>query len=208
MLNEILQKMILLGIVSFTFSINPPYPVNRMNDEINKIIMNGGVHVKANSNQTTDYGNHFHGEILVNAPIRKVYETIKDFQNYPKFMPHINQVDTITINGKLNFRYFLDLPLGIKYKYQISDESFFSKEISWLTWQLENWDENSIEETWGQWIISPHNYSDSTLIQYQVYTKIGQIPYGFNWIVRLLTEKSLPDVLLNTKKWIEYNEKN
>ena len=42
MLNEILQKMILLGIVSFTFSINPPYPVNRMNDEINKIIKDRG----------------------------------------------------------------------------------------------------------------------------------------------------------------------
>ena len=76
-----------------------------------------------------------------------------------------------------------------------------------MTWKLEEWEKNNIEDTWGQWVISPYLKTNSTLIQYQVFTDIGHVPLGLNWMVNRLTEYSLPDVLTSTKNWIDVNEK-
>jgi hypothetical protein len=43
-------------------------------------------------------------------------------------------------------------------------------------------------------------------VQYQVYTDLGHIPFGLGWIIDFLTEYSLPEVLLNTKEYVEANE--
>ena len=45
-----------------------------------------------------------------------------------------------------------------------------------------------------------------TLIQYQVFTDPGYIPFGFEWIVNIMTKKTLPKTIENLKVWIE-NEK-
>ena len=69
-----------------------------------------------------------------------------------------------------------------------------------------NWEENNIEDTWGQWVISPYPNTQCTLVQYQVYTDLGYIPFGLGWVVDFLTEYSLPEVLLNTKEYIETHD--
>ena len=131
---------------------------------------------------------------------------VKDFQSYPQFMPHIVNVDAVATDRGTNFRYFLQLPLSIEYQYQISDQSYVSSNEAWLTWKISSWEENNIEDTWGQWMLTPYKDNLFTLVQYQVYTDLGYIPFGLGWVVNFLTEYSLPEVLLNTKEYIEAHD--
>jgi len=72
---------------------------------------------------------------------------------------------------------------------------------------MEDWNENSIVDTWGQWVLSPlKNDPKTILVQYQVYTDPGYIPYGLGWIVEMVTKNNLPEILINTKKHVKKNE--
>jgi hypothetical protein len=123
-------------------------------------------------------------------------------------MPHIKGVTPHKASPQNSSRFHLDLPLGIEYQYAISDTSYTSSELSWLSWTLSPWEENSIRDTWGQWVVTPYKNTTYSLIQYQAYSDLGDIPFGFEWIIELVTEKSLPDVLISTKDWIETHEKD
>ena len=95
--------------------------------------------------------------------------------------------------------------MNIKYKYKIKIKK--SSPV-WLAWETVPWEENSINETWGQWYLKPYGKSNNqTLIQYQVYTDPGYIPFGFEWIINVLTKGALPETVENLKLWVEKNEK-
>ena len=77
----------------------------------------------------------------------------------------------------------------------------------WLFWKTVPWEKNSIKETWGQWYLEPYGESgNKTLVRYQVYTDPGYIPFGFEWIIDIMTRSSLPETVENLKKWVEKNE--
>ena len=184
----------------------PPHPTYPISQEIHKLIQTKKAYVQP-APETDWPGKHFIGYIIVEASVEEVYNVIYNFQDYPQFMPYIINVDSVPETKMKNFRYYLELPFGVKYQYQISAIKHESSAFSWVTWKLEEWEKNNIEDTWGQWVISPYLKTNSTLIQYQVFTDIGHVPLGLNWMVNRLTEYSLPDVLTSTKNWIDVNEK-
>ncbi|MBC8311703.1 MAG: hypothetical protein H8E72_05315 [Candidatus Marinimicrobia bacterium] len=151
-------------------------------------------------------GEHYHAYILIKESMETVFQSISQLEEYPKFMPHVANVESVHYEQTTNFRYFIEVPMGINYQYEISTAKYESSEYSWLTWEIAPWKENNIVDTWGQWVITPYKNTDFTLVQYQVYTDIGYIPFGFGWIVDFLTEYSLPDVLLNTKEYVEAHD--
>ena len=196
--------LLLLGMNSI-FANQAPYPLYPISSKTHDIIRSGEVYIQRNS-EIEGPGRHFHGYILIDASVQNVYNVVKKFQDYPQFMPHIINVVPITKDKRTNFRYFLELPLGIEYKYETSYQSYLSPNEAYLSWKLEDWEENNIEDTWGQWLISPYQNTHFTLVQYQVYTDLGHIPFGLGWIIDFLTEYSLPEILLNTKQYVEKHE--
>ena len=196
--------LILLGMNSISAN-DAPYPLYPITLKTHDVIRTGETYIQSNS-EIKGPGRHYHGYILINASVQDVYNVVKDFQSYPQFMPHIVNVDAIPTDRGTNFRYFLQLPLGVEYQYEISNQSYVSPNEAWLTWKISSWEENNIEDTWGQWMLTPYKDSSSTLVQYQVYTDLGYIPFGLGWVVDFLTKYSLPEVLLNTKEYIETHE--
>ena len=105
----------------------------------------------------------------------------------------------------MEYIFNITLPMNIKYRYKIKINK--SSPI-WLAWETVPWKGNSINETWGQWYLKPYGKSnEQTLVQYQVYTDPGYIPFGFEWIIDIMTRSSLPETVKNLKKWVEINER-
>ena len=195
----------LLLVINSIFANEAPYPLYSITLKTHEIIRTGEVSIQPNP-EIKGPGKHFHGYILIDASVQDVYNVVKQIQDYPQFMPHIVNVDAVTTDRGTNFRYFLQLPFGVEYQYEISDQSYVSSNEAWLTWKISSWEENNIEDTWGQWMLTPYKDNSFTLVQYQVYTDLGYIPFGLGWVVNFLTEYSLPEVLLNTKEYIESHD--
>ena len=193
-------------IITFLLGSPPPLKTYEITKEMHSKLIGGEIIVEE-IQSTKGLGKHYNAYILINKNVDSVFNIISKFEEYPNFMPHVSNIDIVPDIDIPNYWYFIELPMSIKYQYQISSLEYKSENISWLTWKLEDWEKNNIKDTWGQWVISPYlNTKNLTLVQYQIYTDIGYIPFGFKWIVDFLTEYSLPDVLLNTKKYIESND--
>ena len=150
-----------------------------------------------------DYGKGEHYQVygIINANISEVFDAVDDFDNYHEFMPRFEHAECISPS---DYIFNITLPMNIVYKYRIKINK--SNPV-WLAWETIPWEQNSIDETWGQWYLEPYGESkDKTLVQYQVYTDPGYIPFGFEWIINIMTEKSLPETVRNLKYWIENNE--
>ena len=197
----------ILLFILFGYSDNPYFELFKLNeDTLSKIENNKIVTIKTDKN----YGDAAHYQVygIVNSNIDNVFEAVENFDNYPKFMPRFHSVQTIENSDTTKSYVFnIILPLNIKYKYKIKSKEYIGNSSAWLAWETVPWEENSITETWGQWYLTPYKGSNNkTLIQYQVYTNPGYIPFGFEWIVDIMTQKSLPETIENLKDWVE-NEK-
>ena len=194
----------ILLFILFGYSDTPYFELFKLRQDIlDEIENNKIVTIKTDQN----YGNAEHYQVygIVNSNINNVFEAVENFDNYPEFMPRFHSVQTIENSDTTKSYVFnIILPLNIKYKYKIKSKKYIGNSSAWLSWETVPWEENSITETWGQWYLTPYKGSnDKTLIQYQVYTDPGYIPFGF---VDIMTQKSLPETIENLKDWVE-NEK-
>ncbi|MBU4009967.1 MAG: hypothetical protein KJ882_04310, partial [Proteobacteria bacterium] len=77
-----------------------------------------------------------------------------------------------------------------------------NNQISVLKWQLQKWPgldpRETIKDTTGYWRIEKKT-EKSSLVFYHVYTDPGPIPFGLEWIVDVLSKKSVPEAFLQTK---------
>jgi len=197
-------KYYLCILFAFTllFGNNPPLPLYNITNQMHTDLQHGKTLIEKIT--TTDgSGEHYHGYILIDENIEHVFMAISQLENYPEFMPLVADAEKVLNQNTSNFRYYIELPMGVKYQYQISTIQYESPQSSWLYWKMEDWEENNIEDTWGQWVITPYKNTHLTLVQYQVYTDLGHIPFGFGWIVDFLVVYNLPDVLTNTKRYVE-----
>ncbi len=195
----------ILFVLTFLIGGAPPLPIYNITEQMHADLQQGNVLLEQ-IKSTKGAGEHYHAYILIEEKMKTVFQAISQLENYPQFIPHVANVEAVHNQQLTNFRYFIELPMGINYQYQISSAQHESPQLSWFTWKLENWEENNIEDTWGQWVISPYPNTQCTLVQYQVYTDLGYIPFGLGWVVDFLTEYSLPEVLLNTKEYIETHD--
>ena len=60
----------------------------------------------------------------------------------------------------LSYIFNISLPMNIKYKYKIKILMSESSESNWLAWETIDWQENSIEETWGQWHLTSYGINN------------------------------------------------
>jgi len=153
-------------------------------------------------------GRTFEAIGLVKASRNNVLKVVKDYKKYPEFMPNVSRIDIVDQRGNdAVINYTLALPMGNTKKYRISlSESATGNQFSVLEWHMMKWPELKTEETiadtTGYWRIEEKSEKIS-LVLYHVYTDPGPIAFGLGWIVDILTKKSVPDVLLQTKKRAE-----
>ena len=192
----------------FLLGIDQPYfSLFNLNDSLFQKIELGNIVVTKTKG---DYGNGEHYQVygIINSNTTEVFNAIKNFDEYEKFMPRLESADLIMDSDTLlSYIFNISLPMNIKYKYKIKIHMSENPESNWLAWETIDWQENSIEETWGQWYLTSYGTNnDKVLVQYQVYTDPGYIPFGFKWLVDILTKNSLPETVGNLKKWVEDNE--
>jgi ribosome-associated toxin RatA of RatAB toxin-antitoxin module len=145
---------------------------------------------------------------LIKASGKCVVKILKDYKKYPEFMPNVSNIEILEqINNDSLLNYTLSLPLGKikKYRLRMSERTPESK-ITILEWQMQKWpelkSEETISDTTGYWRIEEINEKLS-LVTYHVFTDPGPVPFGLGWIVDVLSKKSVPDVLLQTRFRIE-----
>ena len=194
-----------LIIFTFLFGKIPPILLYNITDQMHASLQHGDIILKHIESKNGP-GEHYHGYILIEESMENVFQAISQLEDYPQFMPHVAKVESLNKKQPTHFRYFIELPMGITYQYQISTVIYESSKSSWLTWKLEDWEENDIKDTWGQWVLSSYPKTNFILVQYQVYTDVGNIPFGLGWVVDLLTEYSLPDILISTKEYVEADD--
>ena len=193
--------------ISLLLSSKPQFELFELSPHIiNQIENNKTITIKTDRNYPN--GEHYQAYTIVNSNIESVFDAVENFENYPNFMPRFDSVQTIqNTDSTKEYIFNIILPLNILYKYKIKSKEYIGTDSAWLSWETIPWEGNSINETWGQWYITPYNGSKNrTLIQYQVFTDPGYIPFGFEWIVNIMTKKTLPKTIENLKVWIE-NEK-
>ena len=145
---------------------------------------------------------------LIKASRKNIVRVLTDYKKYPQFMPNVSRIEVVEQRGNEVFlNYTLTLPLGKikKYRLRIS-ESEFADNISSIEWQMQKWPglktEETISDTTGYWHIKERS-DNISLVLYHVYTDPGPIPFGMGWIVEILSKKSIPEVLLQTKRRAE-----
>jgi hypothetical protein len=129
-------------------------------------------------------------------------------------MPNVSKVEVLNrYDNSAIMNYYLTLPLGISKKYRLKMEFENSVDSATLKWEMIEWPgvkrEDTIHETNGYWMLKNSFIREGCVdVIYRVYTDPGHIPLGLGWIVDILTEKSIPDVLIKTRSHVYdvYNE--
>jgi hypothetical protein len=153
-------------------------------------------------------GRTFEAIGLVRASRGIVAQVVTDYRKYPEFMPHVSSLEIVDQRGpEAVLDYTLTLPLGKikKYRLRISARAPADK-LTVLQWQMENRPglkpAETIADTTGYWRIEDAGEGRS-LVLYHVYTDPGPVPFGLGWIVDVLSKKSVPEVLLQTRRRAE-----
>ena len=146
----------------------------------------------------------FLAHAVIAAPIAKIYRVLIDFPAYPEFMPNVEKVVVGSADQQgARLDYHLGLPLGVKKRYRLKMTYTIAADAADIAWQLIPWPELSpaetIRDTSGYWRLT-RMAGDKTLVEYQVRTDPGDIPFGAGWVVDLLTKGSLPAILESTRK--------
>lgn len=149
-------------------------------------------------------GTRFQAWAIFNASVKETHDVLIDFKNYPKFMPDITQTEILSKEPTI-VNYTLGLPLGIKKRYRLTHTVESQDEEVKLRWKQIPWKEvaleDSIRDTEGLWHLSALG-ENKTLVLYDITTDPGAVPFGFGWIVDYLSKESVPNVLKNTKAYI------
>lgn len=149
----------------------------------------------------------FLSHAVIAAPIAAVYRVLIDFSAYPEFMPNVEKVAVREADQQgARLDYHLGLPLGVKKRYRLKLTYKIGEDAADIAWQLIPWPELSaaetIRDTTGYWHLTRMG-REKTLVEYQVRTDPGAVPFGFGWIVDALTKGSLPAILEGTRKRVE-----
>ncbi len=132
--------------------------------------------------------------ILINSPIEKVFDVLKDASKFRLFMPSVDKVEVI--EEKENYQI---VRFYVK-KAFVSISHALKREFDRENWEIRwiNYDD-TFQLIRGFWRLKP--FDGKTIAIYYIYLKPGfMIP---QIIVDYLEEKSLPDMLIAVKNRIE-----
>jgi hypothetical protein len=155
---------------------------------------------------TSRPGKTFEALGLIRASMVELYDLLIDFENYPAFMPNVKTIEVLESTDKdAVINYTLALPLGKKKQYRLAMQFCMKETAADISWKMVDWPDlnkkNSIKDTTGYWMVRQDaEQKDHLLVLYHVYTDPGPIPLGLGWIVTILSEKSVPKTLSQTRK--------
>ncbi len=143
-------------------------------------------------------GKAFTAWTLVPASVAKLCAMVQDYPSYASYMPNTKSAQPVGAgDGYVLVDMTLDLPLGQEKKYRLRLEQHLPHATQCkLTWRLVPAGlaaSDTIADTSGYWLFKPQ--SDKTLVEYHVYADPGPVPFGFGWIVDMMSKRSLPRTL-------------
>ena len=146
-------------------------------------------------------GKTFTAYTLIPAPVSKLCSIVQDYAAYASYMPNTRSAQTVSSGeGYVIVDMTLDLPLGQEKRYRLRLEPEQTPNQCKLSWKLlpraDLKQSDTIADTTGYWLFKPAADSSSkTLVEYHVYADPGPVPFGFGWIVDLMSKRSLPRTL-------------
>jgi len=146
---------------------------------------------------------------LIEGTLEEVSSVLADYESYPKFMPNVNEIKIkSSTDEEIIVDYKLLLPMDFVKKYRLKFWSKNEENKIQLFWKKLPWPglkpKETIIDTYGQWILEDFPEKDNqVLAYYRVYTDPGKIPLGTGWIVDILTQKSVPNIISKTRSRVK-----
>jgi hypothetical protein len=143
-------------------------------------------------------GKTFSAFTLIASSVPKLCALVQDYPAYASYMPNTKSAQPIgTGDGYVLVDMTLDLPLGQEKKYRLRLEPEVVQSQCKLSWKLipraDLKQSDTIADTTGYWLFKPAG--EKTLVEYHVYADPGPVPFGFGWIVDMMSKRSLPKTL-------------
>jgi len=155
---------------------------------------------------TSVNGKTFEAVATIPATYQQSYDVLMDFDKYHQFMPNVSSADVLRKDSEeAVVDYVLDLPLGRTKKYRLKLEFYEDDSSAHISWSMIDspglTPKETIKDTSGYWMLMPYpGRPEITLALYHVFTDPGEVPLGMEWIIELLSEKSLPKTIKQTRK--------
>ena len=153
-------------------------------------------------------GKTFEAIGLIQATVDEVFQVLTKFEDYHVFQPHVTSVNILERGANhalLDFT--LTLPLGKRKRYRLSETFENSGSSAVIKWEKSDWPElkrrDTINDSQGYWFVT--NYpakKEHVIAVYHIYTDPGPIPPGLGWIADILSKKSVPKVVVNTREYV------
>jgi len=147
-------------------------------------------------------GKAFTAWTLVQASVPRLCAMVQDYPSYSTYMPNTRSALPVGEgDGYVLVDMTLDLPLGQQKKYRLRLEQQAQSDTAQckLAWRLVPTGlapADTIADTTGYWLFTAiPGESGKTLIEYHVYADPGPVPFGFGWIVEMMSKRSLPRTL-------------
>lgn len=146
-------------------------------------------------------GKAFTAWTLVAASVPRLCALVQDYPAYSSYMPNTKSALPVGAgDGFVLVDMTLDLPLGQEKKYRLRLEPQEPEpsqcRLSWRLVPTGLAASDTIADTTGYWQFTPApGDSGKTLVEYHVYADPGPVPYGFGWIVEMMSRRSLPRTL-------------
>ena len=152
-------------------------------------------------------GQTFEAISIIATTPEKLIAVLQDYQAYPAFMPNVSRIEVLEESSShAIINQYLQLPMGKRKRYRLQNTIERSQQGIGLSWRMLDWpqvpSDERIGDTQGYWLLLPHN-NNKTLATYHVYTDPGHVPFGLGWIVDILSSKSVPDVVKNTRDYAQ-----
>jgi hypothetical protein len=149
----------------------------------------------------TSAGKTLTATTTIDAPVDTLCRIVQDYGAYGTTMPNTKSaVPVASGDGWVLVDMTLDLPLGQEKRYRLRLEPRNDDGTCRLTWQLVPRPDlrraDTIADTRGYWLFTPvPGDARSSAVVYHVYADPGPVPYGFGWIVDMMSKRSLPRTL-------------
>ncbi|AVR95775.1 SRPBCC family protein [Pseudoduganella armeniaca] len=142
-------------------------------------------------------GRTFIATTVIAASPERLCRVVQDYASYGSFMPNTRSAVPVgTGPGYVLVDMTLDLPLGQVKQYRLRLEPASSADGCRLAWQLVPRADlrpgQTIADTTGYWDFTALPDGSGSQVRYRVYADPGPVPFGFGWIVEMMSKRSLP----------------
>lgn len=146
-------------------------------------------------------GKAFTAWTLVPASVPRLCAMVQDYAAYASYMPNTKSaLPAGGGDGYVLVDMTLALPLGKEKKYRLRLEQEQAEagqcKLAWRLVPTGLAAADTIADTTGYWLFTPMAAdSAKTMVEYHVYADPGPVPFGFGWIVDMMSKRSLPRTL-------------